>query len=208
MSNSKRYIIVILSVAAIAAIGLFFYTPGSKEIVPPAPEDLNGSGAATSTGQNDLGKTDPAVTISVDKKEYDEGETINIGINNGLGDPVLYYGDGDRIWGIEYFKDGEWTDHEWFQTAREENIGDDCYVVFYERMEPVELAAGSGITRQWDQELCPDSEEAPDKPRTVKNIESGQYRLTFVYGFGKDKEDPYKLLDYRTVYSDSFVIKQ
>lgn len=189
MTNSKKIIAIVLLAAAGA--GLFFYISKSKQIVPSAADRSN----------------NPGVMISADKTEYDKGEAMNITIKNGSADPIFYFGYGDRLWGIEYFKDGEWIDHEWFQAAREGDAGNDCYVTFYERMEPVELAAGSDLSRQWNQKICPDSEEAPEKPRTIRYIESGQYRLTFVYGSGADKEDPYNLLDYKTVYSDSFIIK-
>jgi hypothetical protein len=191
MANNKKIIAIVLLAAAAIGAGLFFYISKPKQIVPSAADKSN----------------NPGVAIFTDKTEYDKGEAINITIKNGSADPIFYFGYGDRLWGIEYLKDGEWVDHEWFQAAREGDVGGDCYVTFYERMEPVELAAGLDLSRQWDQKICPDSEESPDKPRTVKYIESGKYRLAFVYGPGVDSTDPYKILDYKTVYSDSFIIK-
>ncbi len=151
------------------------------------------------------------VIISTDKTEYNKGEIIKIVVNNKLDKSVLYSSGGDRFWNIEYFRNGKWTnpgleEGGGFQLA-EKNVGENCYIALYERTSPVELKAGSNLSSQWSQKICPFDTSSPAEPRTVKYIESDQYRLAFIYGFEVSKDDPYKLSDFQTVYSNAFTIK-
>ncbi len=196
MVSNKKLVITILSAIVIIGIGLIiFYTSRPKQITPPISDNSNKSG----------------VIISTDKIEYDKGEIIKIVVNNKLDTSILYYSDGDRFWGIEYFKDNKWIDPGYeegggFQLT-EENIGDACYIALYERMPPVELKSGVSISHQWNQKICPFGTASPAEPRIVGYIEGGQYRLTFTYGFEISSDDPYRLSDFQTIYSNSFTIR-
>jgi hypothetical protein len=150
------------------------------------------------------------VTITTDKTEYEQGELIKITVRNGLDVPILYY-DNERFWGIEYLEDEEWKNPEYergggFQLTKE-NINDICYIRLYERIPPVEMKSYSTLLQQWNQRICPFGEGDPGEPRFVKYIGTGRYRLIFYYGFEISNEDPYKISNQKTIYSNEFTIK-
>jgi len=136
---------------------------------------------------------------------------IKIVVDNKFDTPILYDGGGDRFWGVEYFKDDEWTNLAYKESGgfqlTEENIGDTCYITFYERVPLAELKPGSSLSNQWSQKICPFGTADPAEPRTVRYIESGRYRFTFVYGSGTTNNDSFRLSDSKTAYSNSFIIK-
>jgi len=157
------------------------------------------------------GSDKSGVIISTDKTEYNKVEIIKIVVCNQFDTSVLYCSGGDRFWDIEYFKDNKWMHPAYekgggFQLT-EKNVGESCYVALYERMPPVELKSGSTLSGQWNQKICPFGTTGPDEPKTVKYIEKGQYRIVFIYGFTVSSDDPYRLSDFQTVYSNSFTIK-
>lgn len=195
MSNKKLIFIILLGIIIIGIGLLIFNISRPKQITPPISNNSNNSG----------------VIISTDKTEYNKGEIIKIVVNNKLDTSVLYSSGGDRFWSIEYFKDGKWIDPGYeegggFQLT-EKNVGETCYIALYERMPPVELKSGSNLSGQWNQKICPFGTASPADPRIVRYIERGQYRLTFIYGFEISSDDPYRLSDFQTVYSNSFTIK-
>jgi len=196
MMENKKLIIITLLVIIIGGIVLIsFYISKPKQIIPSAPN----------------AGTTPDVTISTDKNDYDKGEIINIIVKNGLDKPILYFSGGDRFWGIEYFKDDKWINPAYesdggFQLT-EENLEDNCYVTLYERMPPSELKSQSSISSQWNQKICPFGTGSPAEPRTVRYIDNGQYRLVLNYGFEISDDDPYRLLEIKTIYSNTFTIK-
>lgn len=152
------------------------------------------------------------IVVSTDKTEYGQGEMIKIVVNNGLENPILYSGSGDRFWSIEYFEDGRWVNPYSkkggdFQLT-EKNIGDACYIALYERSFPEELASQSNLTAQWNQKICPFGTEGLDKPKIVRYIESGKYRLVFYYGFKISSSDPFEISEPKAVYSNEFAIKE
>ncbi len=151
------------------------------------------------------------VSIATDKTIYEKGEIIKIFVNNGLDKSILYSGWGDRFYGIQYFKDGVWTNPNneaggSFQLTKK-NVGETCNMIFYERSEPIELASQSNLTAQWSQKICPLGTEGPDKPKIVRYTESGKYRLVFYYGFEISSDDSFQISEPKTVYSDEFTIK-
>ncbi len=196
MTRNKKLIIAILSGIIIVGVGITIVNASRPEqITPPISDNSNKSG----------------VIISTDKTEYNKGEIIKIVVNNKLDISILYYSGGDRFWSIEYFKDGKWINPSYengggFQLT-EKNVGETCYIALYERMPPVELKSGSNLSSQWNQKICPFETTSPAESRTVEYIESGQYRLTFIYGFEISSDDQYMLSDFQTVYSNSFTIK-
>lgn len=150
------------------------------------------------------------LTISTDKIDYNEGEIINIVVKNELDKPILYYNGADKFWGIEYLKESNWINPAYekgggFQLT-EEGIGDDCYILLYERGYPLELKSQSSISSQWNQKICPFGTGSPAEPRAIKYIGSGEYRLVFNYGFEISDDDPFRILDYKTIYSNNFNI--
>lgn len=166
-----------------------------EKTIPVASGNSNGSG----------------VIISTDKAKYNKGETIKIAVNNKLDTLILYSGGGDRFWSVEYFKDNKWTDSDneedgGFQLT-EKNIGDACSIALYERTSPIELKTELSLFGVWNQKICPFESMSPDKPRIVRYIESGQYRLAFIYGSGISESDHYRLSGSKTVYSNSFIIE-
>lgn len=193
MINNRRFISTIL--LGVVIVGIGFNSSRSEQITPSASNGSNKSG----------------VIISTDKTEYDKGGIIKIVVRNQFDTSVLYFSGGDRFWGIEYFKDNKWVNPAYekgggFQLT-EKNVGESCYVALYERMPPVELKSGSTLSGQWNQKICPFGTTGPDEPKTVKYIEKGQYRIVFIYGFKVSSDDPYRLSDFQTVYSNSFTIK-
>jgi len=218
--NQKGFI-KILVVFLIIIIGVGVYFVSTKKVTSPTPikiSDLIPTPSPipkptpkqiTPSIPNNSNKFN--VIISTDKTEYDKGEIIRVAVNNKLSTFILYSSGGDRFWGIEYFDNGKWVNPPYdegggFQLT-EKNIGDTCYIALYERMPPVELKSGASISHQWNQKICPFGTASPAEPRIVKYIGSGQYRLTFTYGFKTSSDDPYKLSDFKTVYSNSFTIK-
>ena len=53
--------------------------------------------------------SDTEVTITTDKKKYSIGEEISIMIKNNSNSIIYYDSLGDRKWGLEYLKEGEWV---------------------------------------------------------------------------------------------------
>lgn len=196
MMITKKPILIILSaIIVIGIIVMAFYISKPKQVTPSIPNT----------------KTTPEVTISTDKNDYSKGEIINIVVKNGLDKSILYIGGGDRFWGIEYFKDDKWINPAYeegggFQLT-EKNMGDNCYIAFYERVSPSELIPRSIISSQWNQKICPFGIEGPAEAKTVRYIESGKYRLIFDYGFEISDDDPFELSEFKMVYSNTFTIK-
>lgn len=152
------------------------------------------------------------ITIVTDKTEYEQGEIIKIVVNNGLDKSILYSNGGGRFWDIEYFADDKWINPDYkegdgFQLTKK-NIGEVCYIALYERSFPEELTSQLNLTAQWNQKICPFGIEGPDKPKIVKYIESGKYRLVFGYGFEISSNDPFKISEPTVVYSNEFTIKE
>ena len=147
------------------------------------------------------------VTISADKRVYSQGEVMRITARTNK-PGILYYGGGDRFWDVEYLESGVWKllglELKGFQLTNKE-LGDACYLLAYERASPVVL--NSSITAEWNQKVCPFGDGDFDQPRDVEYIKRGKYRLSFNYGLKVDEQDPYKIKDYETTYSDVIEIK-
>lgn len=154
---------------------------------------------------------DYEVSIATDKAIYEQGEIIKIVVNNELDKSILYSGSGDRFQGIEYFEEDEWINPAYeedggFQLT-EENMGDVCNIALYERAYPEELTSRSNLTTEWNQKICPFTENPYIYKSIVRYIESGKYRLVFHYGFEISGSDPFQILKLETVYSNEFSIK-
>ena len=199
MINKKQTIIILFVIIVVGIVLIVFDIFEKKEITPPS-----------NTAQNSI-----KVTISTDKNDYNEGENIGIVVKNGFDNPILHYdGRGDLFWSLEYFKDDKWINLAYkgdgnFQLT-EKDVGDNCYIILYERRGPVELEPHSSISNQWNQKICPfgtNVTKSPAEPRVVKYIGNGKYRFIFIYGFEISEDDPFKLSETKTVYSDTFTIK-
>ncbi len=195
MVNKKPILIILSAIIVIGIIAMVFYISKPKQITPSTPDT----------------ETTPEVRISTDKNDYDKGEIINIIVKNELDKPILYSSGGDKFWGIEYFGDNKWVNPAYeegggFQLS-EENIGDNCNIAFYERMPPSEFISQSNISSQWNQKICPFGTDGPSEAKTVRFIESGKYRLLFNYGFEISEDDPYRISDFKKIYSNTFIIE-
>lgn len=188
-----------LSVVVIVALGIFvfiFLFFRLNKIAPPAPPALPAKPAA-------------GIIISTDKKNYSAGETIIILIENNLEKNIFYSSGGDRVWEIEYLADGEWKKfaydgREGFQLTGE-HLGNDCYIALYEQVPPEALKSQSKISSAWDQKICPFGKDGFSEASVVRNIESGEYRLAFQFGFSLHDNDQL-LFEPETIYSDTFII--
>ena len=194
MTNKKPIIIISSTIIVIGFVMFLFYISKSKPITPSTPN----------------AKT-PELTISTDKNNYNRNEIINIIVKNGLNKSILYSSGGDRFWGIEYFKDDKWINPAYeegggFQLT-EKNVGNNCSIALYERMPPSELTPQSTILSQWNQRICPFETGSPAKPRAVRYIENGKYRLILNYGFEISDDDPYGISDFKKRYSNTFIIE-
>jgi len=195
MTNKKVFVVLIIAIITLGIFMFIFSISKPNQIIPLTPTT----------------KTIPEVTISTDKNDYNEGEIINIIVNNGLDKSILYSSGGDRFWGIEYFKDDKWINPVYEESGgfqlTEENIGDNCYIALYERTVPSKLVPQSSITSQWNQKICPFGTEGPAEAKTVRYIESSKYRLVFSYGFEISDDDPFRISDFKKVYSNIFTIE-
>jgi hypothetical protein len=207
MSNKKEPLSVklskmILAVTVIVSLGTIFGVMGylashSKQKIAPI--------------MNTFVKKEIEVVVSTDKTIYEQGETIKIVVNNGLDKSILYSGWGGRFWNVEYFKDGKWINpaHEengGFQLT-EENVGDTCNIALYERANPEELTSQSNLTTEWNQKICPFTENPYIYKSIARYIESGKYRFVFYYGFETDSKDEFGISEPKIVYSNEFTIK-
>ena len=197
MTNKKLITIILSAIIVIGIILISLYVSRPKQI--------------TSTPSYPNIEAKPEVTISTDKNEYTKGEIIDIVVKNGLEKDILYTPGGGRIWGIEYYEGNEWKKFGYegragFQLT-DENIGKNCYIALYERGLPITLNLRSGLSANWNQKICPFEKESPSKPSIVRNIESGKYRLVFNYGFEISDDDPFRVSEFKTAYSNAFIIK-
>lgn len=147
----------------------------------------------------------PEVTISTNSDIYTQGEDIEIKIRNGLNQSIFHLGHGYRNWNIEYFKNNEWKkfgydDLDGFQIANQK-VGEICTITYFERNPPYELESQWNEKSTWNQRIC------PFEAKVVRNIGSGKYRLTFNYGFEIDENDPLRIKEINTIYSNNFTIK-
>jgi len=206
----KIIILSTLSLGILLLAGCSFQQTSQIQPTISKPRIQSSATNLTAQQQNNL-KNIPEVTISTDKNNYDKGEVIIIVVKNGLDKTVLYQSGGDKFWGIEYYKDNQWINPAYeedggFQLTKKD-IDDNCYIKLYERVLPSEFKPQANLSSQWNQKICPFGTGGPEKPRIVKYIESGKYRLIFYYGFEISKDDPYKIFEVKTVYSNAFVIK-
>lgn len=147
------------------------------------------------------------VTITTDKVDYEQGETIRITVRNNL-DREIWYSEGCRIdFGVLYrLEDDYWKD-VLFSFPLEWKGNETCELILCERVEPVEIKPNSEISQEWRLEkICEwplGFVQGGPKPEP-KMIETGTYKVSFVYGLDKEYLD---LLDTETIYSKEFTIK-
>ena len=156
-------------------------------------------------------QTKTGVLISTGKTKYKKGEIINISVSNKLDQSILHYDSQGRFWSMEYFKDGKWANLDYKDSiyqVSEDEIGNTCSLRLYERGLAAELKSGFNLSDQWEQKICLISDtKSFDTSGIVRYMQSGQYRVTFRYGFEVSKDDSYTILDPKTVYSSSFTIE-
>lgn len=145
------------------------------------------------------------VTITTDKPEYKQGETVQIAVRNGLDKSVWYFKGcaSPRFWSLQRLEDGRWKGIYLFlpDLVEEEEV---CNFKLCERAEPLELKAKAEINHSWRGTIC----ELPLKVIGIpevepKTIEEGTYRVSFTYGLGKKGFD---LLEEETVYFEFTIV--
>lgn len=158
------------------------------------------------------------VAITTDKTEYKQGETVKIGVRNGLDQSVWYFracGEA-RFWSLDKLGESKWTAVKFFlpELVEEEREGlriykEECDLKLCERQAPIELERNSEITHDWQLgNICifPESPVVGFPEAELKPIEEGTYRVSFTYGLSKDEEG-FGLLEEKTIYSNEFTIK-
>ena len=155
---------------------------------------------------------DSAVTLSTDKSEYGQGDTVKIIVKNGLDQSIWRFNacGGIPLWGLQKMTDGVWKSLDFCLPLRNGKDDGVCERVLCERTDPKELKQKSEIEDEWRIAFFCDFVnsagflfEEPEK----KIVEKGRYRLTFSYSVDAPAEDPYDLVNQETVYSNEFTIK-
>ncbi|MCK4729692.1 MAG: hypothetical protein KAT28_00085 [Candidatus Aenigmarchaeota archaeon] len=145
------------------------------------------------------------VTITTDKTEYEQGETVEITIMNSLDFPIIpqailpdktkyikFLGENYGIGFIERFEEGTWIGVEpiW-------RCGNSCFVEcnYKHLFEP-----GEKRVFEWNQTIliC----DKVNRTEKVKVVGAGKYRIGSAVWLGQDAEI------YKTIYSNEFTIKE
>jgi hypothetical protein len=136
------------------------------------------------------------VTIIIDKREYEQSETIKIIVRNGLDKSIWYMDLGCYPWWkIEKREGDTWKSIDvLLPTLRE--YGEECVAclppISIEEVSK-ELKSKSEISDIWDLRKCNGA---------IGFIEPGIYRFSFSYGFSKDS------INEKKIYSHEFTIKE
>jgi hypothetical protein len=129
------------------------------------------------------------VTVTTDKAEYEQGETVEITVRNSLNKSIWYVKETCPSSCCNLFR---WENNEW------RNLGDPMpciYVALPPKggphfSQPAELKPEGSISKQWDMTIG------------GKLAESVKYRFSFYYGLTKDSYTE------KTIYSNGFAIKE
>ena len=160
------------------------------------------------------------VTITVDKTDCMQGDMVNITVKNNLDKSIWDFGPcGDKpFWKLHKLEGGKWREMMFsFPDIIEKDIGGDrayievCDLIVCEIPEPVELKSNSEIGYEWSlgKSICEWPLSPIGMPETApKKIEPGTYRLSLSYGLTVSDEDPFKVLNISTIYSNEFTIKE
>lgn len=136
------------------------------------------------------------VSISTDKTEYEQGETVEITLKNRIDKPIWYADFGCYPWWKLEKQGGEnWQLIEVLPPTLTK-YGEGCIACPPpESIDEVleQLQPNSEISKTWDLRKC--------EGATPMFINSGNYRLVFDYGFSKDSWNEEK------IYSNKFAIK-
>lgn len=154
------------------------------------------------------------ITITTDRTEYKQGETVEITVRNSLDKPIWYL-DLDtgchRWWRLERQVNGTW---EFIQVLPPiiTRYGEECIscppppdsVPMGELV--IKLEPDSEVNDTWNLKNC----EVTSGELNLKFIEPGIYRLSFSYGFGKDSSGNWVQDSWseKTIYSKEFRIKE
>lgn len=171
INSSKTTWLVIVLVIALCATGVFIYqwwqTKGElAKQIEGKPEE------------------EPAVTITTDKTEYEQGEEIEITIRNGLDKPIWYMEEGCPSCCGLY----KWEDNKW------KSLGPIRFCIMYTWPyipKPDKLRSGKEIEIKWNMKM----------PGEEEFIRSGIYKFSFSFGLTKDSHNE------KIAYSNEFIIK-
>lgn len=136
------------------------------------------------------------VTITIDKTEYKQGETIKITVRNGLDKSVWYvYAKPYPWWKLEKQEGGTWKSMRVLLPTLTE-FGEQCIAppppLSIEEIS-YKLEPNSEINDIWNQRRCNVS---------IAFIEPGSYRFLFSYGLNIDS------INEKTIYSNELTIKE
>lgn len=203
---NKKYLLPVIIIWVIVG-GLFAYWKLQKPPVEYVPLDI--------PIDIDVPVQDEEVVFSTDKTEYKAGETIKMLIENNTDSPLTYLSEGGKFWQLEYRmgnRDRTWMDINYnvgngFELTNKED-GDTCFLILYERSK-LTIEPRSTLSTQWNQKICPYGKISPSDPKTVFNIDSGEYR--FVFRYYPDTQDSSSDTDSNStpinIYSNAFTVK-
>ena len=144
------------------------------------------------------------VTITTDKTEYEQGETVKIIVRNNLDKSIWDFTScGDKpFWSLQKLKDEVWTEIDFTLPSGEET----CELIACERRESKELKPNSVIHYEWNLTSICEWPKAINEFFKVepKPIEKGIYRVYLTYGVNKE----FHFFEGETVYSNEFTIKE
>lgn len=146
------------------------------------------------------------VTITTDKTEYNQGETVKITVQNGLDKSIWDFTScgGKPFWDLQKFDDGRWQslDVDLPQLEGEDWI---CYLKLCETQEPVQLKLKSEITDEWHINFfcnfIDENGHLLDEAEMI-SVKEGTYRLVLTYGLDNE------YVNKNTIYSNEFIIKE
>ncbi|MDD5108175.1 MAG: hypothetical protein PHC29_01510 [Candidatus Omnitrophica bacterium] len=145
------------------------------------------------------------VTITTDKTEYSQGDTVTIIGRNGLDKSIWGFNScgGRPFWGLQKLTDGTWKNLDLCLPLKNKKDWE-CIMVLCERSEPRELKSKLEIKDEWHITFFCDfiNEKGIllDKPKE-RIIKKGIYRLVLSYVFDEDS------IDREIIYSNEFKIK-
>jgi hypothetical protein len=141
------------------------------------------------------------VSIFTDKTEYEQGETVKITIRNNLDKSIWYLSDRSSWWDLEKQVNKDWKQIDLFPPISTEGREECVQPLPPQSIEEIlkELKPNFEIEDTWNLRNC---ELEIGVSISIDFIDSGNYRLSFTYGFSKDSYGE------KIIYSNEFTIKE
>lgn len=150
------------------------------------------------------------VKVSIDKKEYKEGDKIKVTVEN-VSDKTVYYLDQWGFWQLEKYENGVWKEIDRKTPSVLLSGEETCN--FDMQPKPIEFSIqqlGSSVLlgqepitisigQEWNFRTCAMATDALGNPKEVaKFVDPGVYRIVFKYGLTKDSYNE------KSAYSEEF----